>query len=111
MQVNYLLLRRRLFHFVSTFFATAIIAITCEVIVNPNYAWAYASQKDDYNLLVKERDQLLLKVKLETADAKDIKRLAEIDQLLSAKLELSSDVSKPVISDIASEPIIEDPKH
>ena len=110
MQVNYLLLRRRLFHFVSTFFATAIIAITCEVIVNPNCALAYASQTDDYSLLVKERDQLLLKVKLETADAKDIKRLEEITQILNSKLELPQQASKSLQSDIAPAVEVENPK-
>jgi hypothetical protein len=94
----------------SAVFAIAFIAFPITLTFIPTNASAAVKQSVDRTQLLKERDQLMIKVKMETADAQDLKRLEEINLILNSNLELSKDPSFTAPSELASPVEIENPK-
>jgi hypothetical protein len=109
MQETFNFLRKHRLQVVSSVFGLATFAITPSFAVLPNTA-AVADTTDSQSQLLKEKDQLMAKVKSETANAQDLKRLEEINRMLHSKLELSKDASLNAPSDLAPAAEVENPK-
>lgn len=110
MQEKSTLLKKLLLQLVSAVFALVILVLPLELILIPTSATASVQSSDDNALLLKERDQLVAKVKAETANAQDLKRLEEINLMLNSKLELSKNESLSTPSDLAPAAEVENPK-
>ena len=110
MQEKTTYLKKLFTRILSAVFAFAFIAFPITLTFIPTNARAAVKQTVDRVQLLKERDQLMIKVKTETADAQDLKRLEEINLILNSNLELSKDPSFTAPSELAPSVEIENPK-
>lgn len=110
MQEKTTYLKKLFTRILSAVFAFAFIAFPITLTFVPINVTASVKQTVDRAQLLKERDQLMFKVKSETADAQDLKRLEEINLILDSNLELSKDASLTAPSELAPATEVENPK-